>query len=480
MIPDLTQLLQSLHVDADWIGLRAMREVSTRRSVRRQHPTHNGTRLNMGIMVEVVVDGQLGYGATNSFDRDDVQRAADQAQLQAIAARQWGLHACTTSARPPVVGHYRSPCAKPLDVLTAGDVNDILLRLCRHLTVSSQVVQAIATAVTREIDIWLVSSSGSDVHQTLSVVEGHLSATAEDGAIIQQRSDHGYLAHSYQGGWECFLTDDLWARSQHIGEQAVELLTAEECPTAKTTLVLAPDQMMLQLHESVGHPLELDRILGDERNYAGGSFVKPQDFGRLAYGSPLMNVVFDPTIDGELASYQFDDIGAPAQRQYLIRAGTLERGLGSLESQERLRVGGVACARATSWNRPPIDRMANLNLEPGSTPLPELIAQIDDGIYMETNRSWSIDDQRYKFQFGCEYAKRIEQGQITRTLRNPNYRATTPEFWHSLRLVGDRSTWQHYGTPLCGKGEPNQLIWVGHGSPVCAFEQVDVFGGGAA
>jgi predicted Zn-dependent protease len=184
-------------------------------------------------------------------------------------------------------------------------------------------------------------------------------------------------------------------------------------------------------------------------------------------------------VPGEFASYSFDDTGAPATREYLIQEGILLRGLGSLESQARMGVSGVACARASSWNRPPIDRMANLNLEPGTDSLEDMIRNIEYGVYMESNRSWSIDDQRYKFQFGCEYAKLIENGQMTKTLRNPNYRGTTPEFWHSLVRVGDYSTWEIYGTPYCGKGEPNQAIRVGHGSPICTFAGVEVFGGGA-
>jgi predicted Zn-dependent protease len=243
--------------------------------------------------------------------------------------------------------------------------------------------------------------------------------------------------------------------------------------------VLAPDQMMLQIHESIGHPLELDRILGDERNYAGSSFVKLSDFGTLVYGSPLMNVTFDPTVPGELAGYAFDDAGMPAAREYLIREGLLLRGLGSLESQTRARVPGVANFRANSWNRAPIDRMANLNLEPGTASFDAMIGSIESGILMESNRSWSIDDYRNKFQFGCEYARRIENGRLTTTLRNPNYRGVTNRFWRNLVQVGDRSTMGIYGTPYCGKGEPNQVIRVGHASPMCAFTNIEVFGGAA-
>ncbi|MGF1673969.1 MAG: TldD/PmbA family protein, partial [Rivularia sp. (in: cyanobacteria)] len=348
---------------------------------------------------------------------------------------------------------------------------------CNTLKVDDKIVQTTASASTTEKNSWFVSSNGSEIYQKFLLFSTHFGATAQDGLIVQQRTNNGWSAHCYQGLLE-FKEEDLWYRVREVGEQAVELLTAEECPNTRTNLVLAPDQMMLQIHESVGHPLEIDRILGDERNYAGGSFVKTDDFGSLKYGSSVMNITFDPTVKGEFASYGFDDTGAIATREYVVKEGVLQRGLGSLESQARSRVSGVACARACSWNRPPIDRMANLNLEPGSASFEEIIGGIKNGVYMESNRSWSIDDRRYKFQFGCEYGKLIEDGKLTKTLRNPNYRATTPEFWQSLIKVGNKSTWKMYGTAYCGKGEPNQAISVGHGSPVCLFTNVEVFGGG--
>jgi predicted Zn-dependent protease len=480
MISELSNLIESIDIPADWIGLRAVKESADMRRVRDGLPQRNGKSTSAGVMVEVLVNGQIGYGAVNSWQQDAIQAAAQLAYQQAIAASQWAIYPLTSAQRPKVVGQYTSPFLKPFQTLSAGEINEILVRLCQTLKVSSQIVQTNAATIANETETWFVSSNGSEVYQKFLVLETHFGVTAQDGAVVQQRTNNGYLAHCYQGGWELFPESNLWERAQQIGEQAIELLTAAECPDTATTLVLAPDQMMLQIHESVGHPLELDRILGDERNYAGGSFVKPADFGHLSYGSKLMNITFDPTVKGEFASYNFDDTGAPATREYLIKEGTLLRGLGSLESQARLKVSGVACARASSWNRPPIDRMANLNLEPGTESLEELISDIEDGVYMEANRSWSIDDQRYKFQFGCEYAKRIENGKFTQTLRNPNYRGTTPDFWHRLKKVGDRSTWELYGTPYCGKGEPNQTIRVGHGSPVCVFEAVEVFGGGAS
>jgi predicted Zn-dependent protease len=223
--------------------------------------------------------------------------------------------------------------------------------------------------------------------------------------------------------------------------------------------------------------LEIDRILGDERNYAGWSFVNMDDFGKLQYGSKLMNITFDPTLSSEFASYGYDDGGLEATREYIIKNGVLLRGLGGMESQIRSGVPGVANFRASSWNRAPIDRMANINLEPGNSSFDEIIGAVENGVYMESNRSWSIDDYRNKFQFGCEYAKLIENGKMTKTLRNPNYRGISNPFWNSLKMVGDNDTFGIYGTPNCGKGEPNQVIRVGHASPVCMFKNVQVFGG---
>jgi predicted Zn-dependent protease len=202
-------------------------------------------------------------------------------------------------------------------------------------------------------------------------------------------------------------------------------------------------------------------------------------FGSYRYGSELLNITFDPTRPEELASYAFDDEGTRAEKVHLIRNGILERPLGGAISQARAGVPGVANARADNWNRPPIDRMANLNLEPGDATFDELVASIGHGVMMETNRSWSIDDSRNKFQFGCERGRLIENGKLGAVVKNPNYRGISASFWRSLAKVGDASTFQVLGTPYCGKGEPSQIIRVGHASPACVFRNVDVFGGAA-
>ena len=475
---DLNTALNQINLpSAEWIGLREVKEVVTTRYVRDRHPQSNGRSLSHGIMIEVLVDGQFGYASTNHLSLANIQRTAERAYQQAKVAAQWGVHRFTTAQRPKAVGEYISPFLKPSNAIAPKEINDLLIDICKTLKVSDKIVKTSAYAVISEIDSRFISSNGSDIYQKFLTIATDYAATAQDGANIQRRGDNGQLARCNQIGMEVFEHDAILQRAKVIGEQAVELLSAEECPTATTSLVLAPDQMLLQIHESIGHPLEIDRILGDERNYAGGSFVKLSDFGKMQYGSTLMNVTFDPTMEGEFASYGFDDVGIPATKEYLIQEGKLLRGLGSAESQARSHIDGVANSRATSWNRPAIDRMANINLEAGDHSFAEIIADIEYGVYMESNRSWSIDDYRNKFQFGCEYAKLIENGKLTKTLRNPNYRGITNQFWSSLAKVGDRHTVEAYGSPFCGKGEPNQVIRVGHASPVCLFTNIEVFGG---
>ncbi len=474
---NLSQALADLETPADWLGLRYVQEKTTTRSVRDGKPQSNQQQVSQGVMIEVLVDGQLGYGASNRLERESLQQATDQAFAQAKRAAQWGINPVMPQIRPAVVGQYQSTFTQPVAALGPGEINELLQKVCHTLKVSEQIVQTVALLQTVETQAHWVSSDGGNIEQAFLQAITHYAATAQDGTNIQQRTDNGMFARCYQAGLEILTADQVLARATTIGQQAIELLNALECPTTTTHLVLAPDQMMLQIHESIGHPLELDRILGDERNYAGSSFVKLGDFGQLVYGSPLLNVTFDPTLSTELASYGFDDGGVPAQREYLIRDGILLRGLGSAESQLRSGVPGVANLRACSWNRPPIDRMANLNIEPGSSSWADMIGNIETGIYMESNRSWSIDDYRLKFQFGCEYAREIKNGQLGQVLRNPNYRGATPQFWKSLIAVGDQTTLGIFGTPYCGKGEPNQAIRVGHASPVCAFANIEVFGG---
>jgi predicted Zn-dependent protease len=325
----------------------------------------------------------------------------------------------------------------------------------------------------------LVTSEGCDVLQRYRFLFPSISVTAHADDVTQQRSLNGYRGVCQQGGTEILTRFGFTGAGARIAQEALELLAAPNCPSGRMDVLLAPDQMVLQIHESIGHPLELDRILGDERNFAGTSFVTPDMFGNYRYGSEHLDITFDPTRPEELASYAYDDEGTPADRTYLIRDGILERPLGGAISQARAGLPGVANARADNWNRPPIDRMANLNLEPGDATFDELVASIERGVLLETNSSWSIDDSRNKFQFGCERGRLIEYGRIGAVVKNPNYRGISAVFWRSLARVGNADTLQVLGTPYCGKGEPGQTIRVGHASPACVFTDVDVFGGEA-
>ena len=474
---DLKSLLSAVDVPADWVGIREVNETHTPRIIRDGVPQMNASYTSQGLMVEVLANGQFGYYGTPNMTNEGVANAAKKAFTQANLASKHATFQFSEDARPANVGNYQSPFVKEKDSLSPGELNKLLLDAYNQLKVSDKIVSARALLQTIQTMFRFVSSNGSDISQDFLMLEFDLSATAADGANQQTRTFGGMRGNCLQMGMEYFDKLELLAQAQKIGEQAIELLDAEECPTGEMDLVIASDQMMLQIHESVGHALEVDRILGDERNYAGWSFVGLEDFGNLQYGSDIMNVTFDPTIANEMASYGFDDGGFKASKEHLIKDGLLLRGLGALESQARSDIPAVANFRSCSWNRAPIDRMANLNLEPGDSSFDDIISSVEYGVYMETNRSWSIDDYRNKFQFGSEYGKLIENGKITKTLRDPNYRAITIPFWNSLAMVGDKTTFEVHGTPNCGKGEPNQVIRVGHASPTCLFNDIQIFGG---
>ena len=471
---DLNKVLKNLRSEskADWIGLREMKETTTYRVIRDLKPASNNISIDHGIMVEVLVDGQFGYYGTHNISYDSIKNATDKAYLQALNASKYSIHKFSTDVRPQSVGTYKSNYS--IKHIALDDLMDTLLKTNKALKDSKKVVSAISMARIVDMDMRFVSTNGSDFNQSFMYVGPGFRVIAQDGNIVQSRS---YTDQCQQAGMENFHQDRVLSKCEDLSKEVVELLTAEDCPTEKMDLVLHSDQMLLQIHESIGHALEVDRILGDERNYAGWSFVNLEDFGKLKYGSDLMNITFDPTIPEEFASYGFDDSGNKASKEFIIKDGVLLRGLGGLESQERSKLDGVANVRACSWNRPPIDRMANLNLEPGNSTFKDIISSVEKGIFMQTNRSWSIDDFRNKFQFGCEYAQLIENGEITKTVKNPNYRAISTPFWNSLKMVGNQDTFGVYGTPYCGKGEPNQGIRVGHASPVCLFENIEIFGG---
>jgi predicted Zn-dependent protease len=429
-----------------------------------------------GLMITVFDQGGFGYAATPDISLEAIEQAFQSATRWAHRSKNSTTFDPNQTAMPANQGTYKSLVQKKWNSLSLKDRVSLLQDASEIMNIDDRIVDWQASLWHRTVKQNYFTSNGADIEQEWSFLVPNLTVTANQQNNTQSRSLHG-RGLCRQGGLEILSDLNFRETAKTIAREAIELLLADNCPSGTMDLVLDPDQMLLQIHETIGHPIELDRILGDERNYAGTSFVSLDMFGKYQYGSDLLNITYDPTLSQEFASYAFDDDGVEAKKKFLIQNGLLVRPLGGASSQARSGLNGVANARACSWNRPAIDRMANINLEPGTSSFSEMVKTVEKGVFMKTNTSWSIDDSRNKFQFGCEWAQLIENGTLTRVIRNPNYRGISATFWRNLKMVGDKDTFKMYGSPFCGKGEPNQAISVGHASPACLFSQVDVFGG---
>ena len=472
-LPDLASLAPS---NVDFWSLRVVEEASENYAVRKNVALPLCAATDRGAMASVYAGGGYGYAATSDLSAAGLRAAFERAAAWARATAKFALLDVATLPRPGARGEYASPSLQAT-LPTRRDWFDLLMRECVSAAIDARIVDWETSMEVRHATHRLVTSEGGDLVQRYRFVFPNMSVTAHADGDTQTRTLYGYRGICQQGGSEILARFGFEGAARRIADEALELVKAPNCQTGTMDVLLMPDQMILQIHESIGHPLELDRILGDERNFAGTSFVTPDMFGTYRYGSDLLNVTFDPTRGEELASYGWDDDGTPAERVHLIKNGILERPLGGAISQARAGLPGTSNARADGWNRPPIDRMANLNIEPGDASINEMIAGIERGVLMETNSSWSIDDSRNKFQFGCERGRRIENGRLGEVVKNPNYRGISASFWRSLARVGNADTVQVLGTPHCGKGEPSQAIRVGHASPACVFTNVAVFGG---
>jgi len=418
-----------------------------------------------GIGVRVLVGGAWGFAG----DRRLTEEGARDAALRACAfARAAGRGSRTLAPLEPQTGTFATAVEiDPFSISLDAKI-DFCLEAERALVQPEVKVAEAFVRAQRERRV-LVSSEGVDVEQELVECGGGIDATAVGDGITQMRSfpsAHGGI--SGQGGWEFVLALDLAREAPRVGEQAVALLRAPECPAGITDVVLDAEQVTMQLHESVGHPTELDRVLGFEAAYAGTSFLQPADCGSLRYGSERMNVTADPTTPGGLGTLGFDDEGVPAQPVPIVREGLLVGWLGSRE------IGFPGSMRADGWSRMPLVRMTNLHLEPGEGSLDELIAGVESGLYLETNKSWSIDDKRLNFQFGTQVAWEIAGGKLGRMFRDATYTGITPQFWGSLDAVAGRDEWSLHGLTNCGKGQPGQTAVVGHGAAPCRFRNVEV------
>jgi TldD protein len=428
-----------------------------------------------GIGVRVRVGGAWGFAATRDASKAGAEAAL--ARALAIAEAQPRTEATPLAPEPPARGEYRGgEGTDPFDVPLERKLERLLAADAACATDPRVTLrQAHFGAYAR--DTIFASTEGALYDQRVVETGGGLSATATEGDEVQVRSFPGsHEGATKQAGYEQFYTLPLVGEAPRLGEEAVALLTADPCPSAVRTVILDGEQLALQVHESVGHAVELDRVLGGEASYAGISWVPPDAIGRLRYGSELMNVTADATTPGGLGSYRWDDEGVEGRAVPIVGDGELRGFLAGRESAALIGLDrSTGCMRADGFARQPIVRMTNVNLEPGDAgSLEDLIAATDDGIFMATNRSWSIDQKRLHFQFGTEIAWEIKNGRRVRMLRNPTYAGVTPEFWAGLDAICSRNAWNLWGVLNCGKGEPGQAMHVSHGTAPARFRNVQV------
>jgi TldD protein len=435
---------------------------------------------SLGFGVRVIADGAWGFAASDDLSRAAVEATAARAVEIARASARVKQQDIRLAPEKAVTAEWTSPCQ--IDPFTTSVERNIELLL--QIDAELRSVEGVTLAETnmnfRRDEQWFHSSEGADIHQTKYTTGVGYAAYAFAGNEIQKRSYPNSYGGQWQNkGYELIGELKLVENARRVGEEAVALLKADKCPEGVFNIILDSSQLGLQIHESVGHPIELDRVLGMEANFAGTSFLTLDKLRTLRYGSALVNVVADARQEHGpgLGTFGFDDEGVPAQCTPIITRGLFT---GYLSSRETAHTIGANCSggtlRAEAWNRLPIIRMTNISILPGEKPLTreQLIASTSDGIYMETNRSWSIDDKRYNFQFGCEAGWEVKNGKRTRLLKNPSYSGITTEFWNAMDAICSREEWVLWGTPHCGKGQPQQVMGTGHGAAPARFRSVKV------
>ena len=428
-----------------------------------------------GIGVRVIANGGWGFAASSRLGAPDVDMAA-AAAVRLAKASSTALGAPVDIGEPaPVTASYATPVLRDPFAVDLSEKVALLTRASEEMRrVKGTAVASASTEIGR-IRKLFASTEGSYIEQDLVETGCLLEATAVGGGEVQNRSYPNSVGrHMGTEGWELVERFDLPGNAGRIAEEAAALLTADQCPSGEMTVILDGSQTALQVHESCGHPIELDRVFGTEAAFAGTSFLTTDKLGSFRYGSDAVNITIDATIPGGLGTFGYDDEGIPAQRAAVVDRGVF---VGYLTSRETAaKVGGRSngAARASGWDRIPLIRMTNVNLEPGEWSLEDLIADTDDGVYMQTNRSWSIDDKRLNFQFGTEIAWEIKGGKLGRMLKNPTYTGTTPQFWGSCDAVCGGESWMVWGVPNCGKGQPEQVGHVGHGAAPARFRDVRV------
>lgn len=467
---------------AAYADVRAVTEEVESVAVQDQRVDGVEHRTTRGLGVRVLVDGAWGFAGTARLDRPSVLAAAATAAELARAAAGLRREPVRLAPSEVVTATYRTPLVT--DPFAVGVEDKLQLLFAATAAAAGTAPLAFARAST---DAWrttkrFVSSEGADVRQEIVQVAGGVECVAIADGEVQTRSfPNSFRGYCGTGGWEDVVALDLAGAAPRHAEEAVALLTAPDLPADRRTVVLDGNQLALQVHESVGHPTELDRVLGSEAGFAGTSFLQPGDAGHLRYGSEHVHLTLDSTTPGALGTFGFDDEGTPAGRHPLVVGGVLKGFLTSRETAPVLGddVRSNGTMRADSWASTPLIRMTNVHLEPGEGSLAELLEDTGDGVFMTTNRSWSIDDRRVDFAFGCEVAWEIRGGRLGRMYRNPTYGGRTTDFWGSCDAVAGSEAWAVYGTPNCGKGQPLQVARVAHGAAPARFRDVATGGGGA-
>ena len=468
---------EAVAAGATYADVRAVVEETESLTVQDQRVEAVGRDTTRGIGIRVLVDGAWGFAGTARLSRDEILRTARNAVeigRASATARREPVRLAPVNA---VVAEYTTPHQIDPFTISADAKLELLLAATDAAKTTAGLAFAVASTDTWKTTKWFLSSEGARLHQVILQVGGGVECVAVDDTQVQSRSfPNSFRGYCGTGGWEDVIALDLAERAPRYADEAVALLHAPDLPEQTGTVVLDGSQVALQVHESVGHPLELDRIFGYEAAYAGTSWVGTADAGDLRYGSQLVNLTLDSTTPRAMGTYGFDDEGVPAGRFPLVTEGVLRDFLTSRETAARLsedaRSNGTM--RADSWGTIPLIRMSNIHLEPGSGSFDDLLADTGDGIYMATNRSWSIDDKRLNFQFGCEVAYEIRGGKLGRLYRNPTYTGRTPAFWGACDAIAGPGEWTVYGTPNCGKGQPGQVARVGHGAAPARFRNVQM------
>lgn len=430
---------------------------------------------DIGFGVRVLVDGCWGFSASSKVIKEEAERVVKQAIGIAKASSIVAGEKVKLDETKPSVGTYGSKYEKNPFEVPISDKIELLLKADSEMRKEKGVKVSRANLGFERTDKVFASTEGALIEQRLIESGGGISALAVKEGDVQVRSYPTSFGGNYANkGYEFVLGMDLAGNAPKTAEEAVRLLSAKKCPPEVTTIILESSQLALQIHESIGHPVELDRVLGTEASYAGTSFVTTDKLGKFRYGSDLVNVYADATVEGGLGTFGYDDEGVPGQRIPIIKNGIFSGYLSSRETAPIIGRKSSSAMRADGWDRIPLIRMTNINLEPGKWKLEDLIADTDDGLLFATNKSWSIDDKRLNFQFGTEVAYRIEKGKLAELYKNANYTGITPEFWASCDAICSEEYWRLWGVPNCGKGQPGQSAHVGHGAAPARFRNVRV------